>query len=61
MKISVIKNELKANRIRSSIVKNKGYCPCALYKNEDTKCMCKEFRDLEVNSWCNCGLYYKEI
>lgn len=30
----------------ANIVKsNDGYCPCSLIKNEDTKCMCKEFRE----------------
>ena len=24
---------------------NDGYCPCAVLKNEDTKCQCKEFRE----------------
>ncbi len=38
---------------------NDGYCPCALIKNEDTKCMCKEFREME-SGMCHCGLYIKE-
>ena len=31
--------------IKKKLKKNNGYCPCKLNKNEDTKCMCKEFRD----------------
>lgn len=38
---------------------NNNYCPCRLVKNEDTKCMCKEFRE-QQDGWCHCGLYYKE-
>ena len=37
-----------------------GYCPCALEKNKDTRCMCKDFRDKIENGYigeCNCGLY----
>ena len=37
---------------------NNGYCPCRLLKNEDTKCMCKEFREQEEGE-CHCGLYVK--
>lgn len=39
---------------------NDGYCPCALEKNEDTKCMCKDFKDKLAQGYkgeCNCGLY----
>ena len=31
--------------IQEGLRKNGGYCPCRIEKNEDTKCMCKEFRD----------------
>lgn len=46
-----IKKQLKANN---------GFCPCALERNKDTKCMCKEFRDMVNNGeegYCHCGLY----
>lgn len=45
--------------IRENLKKNNGYCPCSLVKSEDTKCMCKEFRDME-HGWCHCHLYYKD-
>ena len=49
----------------SNIIKsNGGYCPCSLIKNEDTKCMCKEFRSTEATSegvTCHCGLYTKYL
>lgn len=35
------------------------FCPCRLEKNENTKCMCKEFREQDVGP-CHCGLYIKE-
>ena len=31
--------------ITQRVIENDGYCPCLLYKNEDTKCMCKDFRE----------------
>jgi len=46
-------------KIKEKLVANGGYCPCSLYLNEDTKCMCKEFREQE-GGWCHCGLYFKE-
>ena len=44
-----------ANIIKS----NGGYCPCSLIKNEDTKCMCKEFREQESGE-CHCGRFIKK-
>lgn len=38
---------------------NDGYCPCAVVKDEDTKCMCKSFREMKTGT-CMCGLYTKE-
>jgi len=44
--------------IRKKIKQNDGYCPCRIIKNEDTKCICKEFLEQEEGE-CHCGLYYK--
>lgn len=38
---------------------NNGYCPCAVIKNEDTKCICKEFREQTEPGLCHCGRYEK--
>lgn len=53
-------NKKFADEIRKSIKANDGYCPCALVKDEDHKCMCKEFIESEELGPCKCGLYYKE-
>ena len=49
--------------IQKGLRKNGGYCPCRIEKNEDTKCMCKEFRDQikdeNFEGYCHCMLYYK--
>jgi hypothetical protein len=37
---------------------NDGYCPCAVFKTPDTKCICKEFREQE-SGVCHCGRYEK--
>lgn len=38
---------------------NDGYCPCAIWKDEDTLCPCKDFREQETLGPCNCGRFEK--
>lgn len=45
-------------RIRKALEESGNYCPCSLLKDEDHKCMCKEFREQEEGA-CHCGLYIK--
>ena len=56
-------NEL-VQEIREKIKENGGYCPCKIEKTDDTKCMCKEFKeqiaDSDFEGFCHCMLYYKE-
>ncbi len=47
--------------IKKALKENDGYCPCRMTKSEDTKCMCKEFREQKEDGYCHCGLYYKEF
>lgn len=44
--------------MRKLIAANDGHCPCAIIKNEDSLCMCKDFREQESGE-CHCGLYIK--
>ena len=50
-------------QIKEGLKRKGGYCPCRLQKTEDTKCICKEFReqiaDPEFEGYCHCLLYYK--
>lgn len=57
--IKVTQDKELENAIRKALKDNDGYCPCRVQKTEDTKCMCKEFRE-QINGECHCGLYYKE-
>lgn len=41
------------------VKQNDGYCPCAIEKTDDTKCMCKEFRESPKGTVCHCGRYLK--
>lgn len=59
MHIRVNENSEIANAIRKQIHNNNGYCPCKTYKDESTKCICKDFIE-QPKGWCDCGLYYKE-
>ena len=45
-------------QIKSLVDANNGYCPCTVLKNDDTKCMCKEFKEQTVGK-CHCGRFEK--
>ena len=44
--------------IKALVEENDGYCPCAVFKTPETKCVCKEFRDQPVGV-CHCGRFEK--
>ena len=54
---------LKIKEVDPSIKKlvddNGGYCPCAVFKTQDTRCVCKEFREQNTPGLCHCGRYEK--
>lgn len=58
--MTIIQNQdlAYAKEIRKKLKENNGYCPCSIVKSEDTKCMCKEFREMD-EGMCHCGLYIK--
>ena len=49
--------------LKDAMAQNGGYCPCRFEHTQDTKCMCKEFReqikDPNFEGYCHCRLYYK--
>ena len=49
--------------VREVLEKRGGYCPCRREQSEDTKCICREFREQmavpEFEGFCHCMLYYK--
>lgn len=63
MAVRLNDNKEVVKTIKDGLKKNGGYCPCRVEKNEDTKCMCKEFRDQikdpNFEGYCHCMLYYK--
>lgn len=59
MKISINPDKDFVANMRKALKDNNGFCPCTIVRNEDTKCMCKEFREMKEGI-CHCGLYIKE-
>lgn len=60
MKVKKTKSKKYARAVEQKLKDNGGYCPCSVVKNEDTKCMCKAFRDQikqGISGYCHCGLY----
>ena len=60
MSIRINSNQDLAREVQKQLIENNGYCPCALEKTPDTKCICKDFRDKISNGYkgeCHCGLY----
>lgn len=64
MKILLNPDAEVAAMVKEGLKKNGGYCPCRRERTEDTKCMCREFReqiaDENYEGFCHCMLYYKQ-
>ena len=64
MKVILNPDEEIVKTIKEGLKAKDGYCPCRLERTEDTKCMCKEFKqqilDPDFEGFCHCMLYYKE-
>lgn len=63
MAVKLNPDKEKVALIREGLKKKNGYCPCRLEQTEDTKCICKEFKeqmaDPDFEGFCHCMLYYK--
>ena len=64
MKIRLNEDPEIVRTVKEGLAARGGYCPCRTVKHEDTKCMCREFReqikDPDFEGYCHCMLYYKE-
>lgn len=60
MQIKVNPDSELVAEIRAQLKENGGYCPCMVQKTEDTKCMCKDFREHTEMKECHCGLYIRQ-
>jgi len=65
MKIKENPDKEVVKTVREGLKAKDGYCPCRLGRDEDNKCMCKEFReqikDPNFEGYCHCMLYYKSL
>lgn len=61
MKIIFNPDRTVVETVKRGLEENGGYCPCRTEKNEDTRCMCTEFRnqtaDPEFSGFCRCMLF----
>lgn len=63
MTIKIKQNKQCAEEIKNKLKQNDGYCPCQLLRNEDTKCPCKDFKNMideQIVGECHCGLFIIE-
>ncbi len=61
--ITLNPNKDVVKTVKEGLKARGGYCPCRMKQSEDTKCICKEFReqiaDKNFEGFCHCMLYYK--
>ena len=64
MKIIFNPDEKIVETVKKGLEMTGGYCPCRRERTDDTKCMCREFReqikDADFEGFCHCMLYYKQ-
>lgn len=61
MNLTIVKNQndKEYKEITDKVINNDGYCPCKIIKTNDTRCICKEFREQKEEGYCHCGRYKK--
>lgn len=63
-KVKLNENSEIVAMVKQGLKETGGYCPCLTERSDDTKCMCKDFRekiaDPQFEGYCHCMLYYKE-
>ncbi len=58
MRIEINPNKEFVRKIEQALKDNDYFCPCQINRNEDTKCMCKDFREMDEGT-CHCGYFIK--
>lgn len=48
-------------KISQSVKDNQGYCPCLIEQNDETICICKDFKEQDIEGACHCGRYIKVL
>lgn len=63
MRVTTNPDKEFVKEIKDKLKQNGGYCPCRISKTSDTKCRCKEFREMierGETGMCHCGLFVVE-
>lgn len=63
MRVTTNPDKEFVKEIKDKLKQNGGYCPCRISKTHDTKCRCKEFREMierGETGMCHCGLFVIE-
>lgn len=47
------------DNVTRAVKNNSGYCPCQVERNDNTKCICKEFKEQDYEGECHCSRYIK--
>jgi ferredoxin-thioredoxin reductase catalytic subunit len=59
MKIIINSDKELVKDVREGLWRTGGFCPCRVAQTEDTRCMCKDFREQSTEGECYCGLFIK--
>ena len=63
MAVRLNENKEIVAEIREGLKQTGGYCQCRVERTDDTRCMCREFKeqiaDPDFEGYCHCMLYYK--
>ena len=63
MAVRLNDNKEIVKEIREGLKYTGGYCPCRVERSDETKCICREFKeqiaDPDFEGYCHCMLYYK--
>ena len=50
MAVRLNENKEIVAEIREGLKKTGGYCPCRVERTDDTRCMCREFKERKARS-----------
>lgn len=46
--------------VTKEIKANDGYCCCRIVRNENTRCVCKDFKEQQTEGLCYCERFIKK-
>ena len=46
--------------VTKEVKANDGYCCCRIVRNENTRCVCKDFKEQQTEGLCYCERFIKK-